>query len=472
MKFTRNILATAVATMLFSAGSSAALAAVDLSATTPAPALVAKELLSANTNIANTINVLNLQGKFGWGVAANNHLYIRIDLVNGKFKNALSAGDVTNSSASASFTSSVANGGAAASTSVIFDVSDTLVPIALTESFVLATKDLTIVDPTQSITVSVKFFTDSTLAATNGTALSTLTGTFVSPSAALTTTYTPDTSVALVAKDYKEFGASSHTPGVVPGAGTTALLGSVATVINGTVPLPVLNPATGAQVLASALATASNLVLTGQFGAAGSNASAVFASTATDCTVPTAAVLDSGKTTATFTGFAGNTLVPAKKYICFTTDGLTVIPAQTISGVLSFTGQVSPASIANASGTAGIITHDGTELQSPWFSTAGGYISRFVLVNSGTAAAPYTSRVITESGNVCTSGSASTGTIAAGQQLVIDASAICSSLSSLSRASVQFSVAAPNNTIQGVYNIVNQTTGSISVSNLVRPGTN
>jgi len=54
---------------------------------------------------------------------------------------------------------------------------------------------------------------------------------------------------------------------------------------------------------------------------------------------------------------------------------------------------------------------------------------------------------------------------------LIDASAL-TTLSGGTRAAVIFDVAGPNQTIQGAYNVVNATTGSITVSPMIRPGTN
>lgn len=116
-------------------------------------------------------------------------------------------------------------------------------------------------------------------------------------------------------------------------------------------------------------------------------------------------------------------------------------------------------------------TSNGTVLQSPWFSTAAGYISRFILTNTGTTAASYSTTCQAESGNTATVGASATGSIGAGKQLVLTATDVCT-FSGNTRGTAIFTVNAPTANVQGAYNIVNATTGSISVSNMMRPGTN
>lgn len=179
--------------------------------------------------------------------------------------------------------------------------------------------------------------------------------------------------------------------------------------------------------------------------------------------------------TGTLTGLAGNNAgFSADRKVFFTSDATT--PMGT-SRVLGIAGSVAPAAGQSHTFTGRsdwwTWTSNGTLLQSPWFSTAAGYTSRFVLTNTGTNAATYTAVVKTETGNTCTTGSGAAGTIPANGQLVVDASTICTAFSGANkRGAAVFTVNAPSANIQGAYNIVNATTGSVSVSNMMRPGTN
>lgn len=117
-------------------------------------------------------------------------------------------------------------------------------------------------------------------------------------------------------------------------------------------------------------------------------------------------------------------------------------------------------------------TTNGTVLQSPWFSTASGYISRFVLTNTSSSPAPYSTVVRTETGNTATLGSAATGTVPANGTLVITATDLVT-FSGNTRGTAIFTIAGAKSNIHGVYNIVNATTGSISATNMVtNNGTN
>lgn len=142
---------------------------------------------------------------------------------------------------------------------------------------------------------------------------------------------------------------------------------------------------------------------------------------------------------------------------------------------LGIAGSVAPAAGANhaftGNGSFWTWTSNGVSLQSPWFSTAAGYISRFVLTNTGTTGATYSSQCLAETGNTATLGTASTGSIPPGGQLVLNATDVCT-FSGASRGAILITVNAPTANIQGAYNIVNPTTGSITVSNMMRPGTN
>lgn len=112
---------------------------------------------------------------------------------------------------------------------------------------------------------------------------------------------------------------------------------------------------------------------------------------------------------------------------------------------------------------------NGTILQAPLFQTTTGFVSRFVLTNTGTNTATFTLAVQTEAGNTATL-AASSGTIPAGTTVVIPAAV--ASFSGAPRGTAIFTIAAPSTTIQGLYQIVNSTSGAVSNYVMVRPGTN
>jgi hypothetical protein len=475
----RNLILRAAVVAAFAISSSAAFAAaVDLSASPVVPAKFATELLSANVALANTAHALDLTGSIGWGVAAGAHLYIRVDLTNGKFAEAPALA-ITTGGGSATLSA----GGAAASTFAIFDVSGTAA-IALTDSFTLfpstgitPAMGLTLTDPTQPITASVKFYTDSTLASTNGTALGTsLSGSYATSAAALTTTFTPLANTALVATNFKTFAARTAPAAIATGPLT--LLGQISTSVSATA----LVPDTGATVSASDLATANDLVLSGDFSAVGTTG-AIFVDTAASCSAtvgaassPAAAgssfTLNTGKTTATLTGYADASLANSAINVCYLADGLTAIPEQAVSAVQTYTGLVSPAVIAAASGTVGTIVRDGTTLVAPLAQNPSAFSSRMILTNAGAIARPYTLSLLTEAGNTTTLvPAAATGSIPAGSTTVVNLVNILANATAgaVPRAGLKVIVGGPKAEISGMIQSINLTTSSLSNYIMVNP---
>jgi hypothetical protein len=120
----------------------------------------------------------------------------------------------------------------------------------------------------------------------------------------------------------------------------------------------------------------------------------------------------------------------------------------------------------------GSILHNGTELQAPLAQVPGnGWLSRMVLTNTGSVDRPYEIAVTGEAGNTIGTDN-TTGTVPANGTVVVDLTSVMTSFTGPARGTLNVTVAAPNSQIQGLYQIVNQNTGSISNHVMVRPGTN
>lgn len=117
----------------------------------------------------------------------------------------------------------------------------------------------------------------------------------------------------------------------------------------------------------------------------------------------------------------------------------------------------------------GAIVRNGTELQAPLAQIPDGWYSRVILTNTSSTARPYTISVMTEKDVTVTTGTL-TGTIPANGTKVIDD--VKDIFTGHNRATLNVSVAGPTNAIQGMYQIVNPTSGSISNETMVRPGSN
>ncbi|MDQ2701760.1 MAG: hypothetical protein M3Y70_02875, partial [Pseudomonadota bacterium] len=118
----------------------------------------------------------------------------------------------------------------------------------------------------------------------------------------------------------------------------------------------------------------------------------------------------------------------------------------------------------------GEIIRNGTQLQAPLVQIPQDWISRVALTNTGGVDRPYEMNVMTETGIVATLAD-STGTVPAGGTVVLDLPGNLS-FDDGARGTINVNVSAPNNQIQGLYQIVNPSKGSISNHVMVRPGTN
>lgn len=120
----------------------------------------------------------------------------------------------------------------------------------------------------------------------------------------------------------------------------------------------------------------------------------------------------------------------------------------------------------------GDIVRNGTQLQAPLVHVTSDYVSRIALTNTGIVARSFTIRVIGEAGSGRTLGTTS-GTIPAEGTVVVPLNQVITAFTAgAPRATVIVTVAAPNNQIQGVYQVVKADTGSMSNTVMVRPGMN
>ena len=119
----------------------------------------------------------------------------------------------------------------------------------------------------------------------------------------------------------------------------------------------------------------------------------------------------------------------------------------------------------------GAITRNGTELQAPLAQVPANYLSRMVLTNTGSADRPYEIAVFGEAGNVISTANL-TGTVPAGGTKVVDLTSVLTGFTAAPRATLNVTISGPNGQIQGLYQIVNPDSGTISNHVMVRPGGN
>ncbi|WP_043799953.1 hypothetical protein, partial [Arenimonas malthae] len=119
----------------------------------------------------------------------------------------------------------------------------------------------------------------------------------------------------------------------------------------------------------------------------------------------------------------------------------------------------------------GEITRNGAELQAPLAQVPENYLSRMVLTNTGSQDRVYEVRVLGETGNVISTANL-TGMVPAGGTTVVDLDTMLTGFTAAPRATLHVTVSAPNAQIQGLYQIVNPDSGTISNHVMVRPGLN
>lgn len=172
------------------------------------------------------------------------------------------------------------------------------------------------------------------------------------------------------------------------------------------------------------------------------------------------------------------------RFVCFTNSGTAAIPAGDYTATLIPSTNPGYSASNSAALPIGSIIRNGTQLQAPLVQTPNGYISRIALTNTGTTARTFTWTFRAASGGSASEANTNyTGPTSGTGSVPANGSTVISLVDALGTAATNFNgtpprgtftvnVAAPNNQIQGLYQIVNPTAGSISNHVMVRPGTN
>ena len=468
-KFT--LTAAAAAALGFAATSAFA---VDIDALPIVPTVHAKEIVAtvaAPVVLLNPANSLDIATALGYSFSAGEIRYVRLELANGVFTTG---------------TVGVGGGGAAGvvnglGTSVIYFSITAPNPIAGFTGTSTITIDgtRTITGTASNMTVSYSLYDQPSQAQAGGSAgriIDKANRAYVNFANSQTLAITTDSATATVAlaPAFSTFVATgNHTA-------STARLAALDYRLVTPVPLIAAGTAITLANMNAVGASGTKLVVSGDFSAAanvdatytGAALARVYLATTTACTTPGGAVNASllSATTATFN--VGATATTANMHLCYTPRNPTAIPASSYTAALNAVaaGAVYTATSVSAA-ASGAIVRDGTVLQIPLAQTTSGYISRFVLTNTSSSAAAYSTSFLTEAGVSVAAGSQATGTIPANGSVVINAADLMT-ITGAPRATVIFTVAQNTNSIQGQYQIVNATTGSVSNTVMVRAGTN
>lgn len=228
----------------------------------------------------------------------------------------------------------------------------------------------------------------------------------------------------------------------------------------------------GIQVaLADVLGIASTVTVTGDYSIAANAAAPLYTGAALGrVTLNGANATALGASSATFN--VGNTAFAAASLDLARRAG--PIPAvDYVATLKAVSADASRYKASDISGVAfGSIVRNGTRLQAPLVTVPDGWISRLVLTNTGSVDRAYVIAVLGEDGNTIATRNRN-GVVKAGKTLVIeDLRSVLVGFSGKPRATLDISVVAPTSQIQGLYQVVNPDSGSISNHVLVRPDSN
>lgn len=478
MMYKKKLLALAV-TSAFAGSAMAAPAAISLDGSPATTGVtVASEVIPGSAVSAGFV----ANGKTGWGFSPNTAIFVRYDLSGtatfGAVSPTLLMNDATGTVGANVAVALSSNG--AGTGNAIYQVTANAATTAVQDTFanlVLTIAGNGIIAPTSSgtITLTQSVYDTGANAVAAGT-----TGRLTTKTATLVT-FAPSYSFAITAGTAQTADVNA-TAGVYKGftggiSTTTVALGVLTIANSGTTPQA---NGGGASTANTVLGTTSSIIVTGDFTGA-SNANGTYTTPAlarvflgsTACAGTNNITANSlTATTATFpvkdaTGAASNNT------LCLVAEGNTAIPAASYTALFSPKAMTGYAVTGTSSTSLGSIVRNGGQLTSPWFTLASGWTSRFILTNTSSAAASYTVAVVTESGNTATTVPAGlSGSVPANGMVVVNASDIVSAFSGSTRGAATFTFQSGRANVNGVYQVVNATTGSITNQTMVSPGSN
>lgn len=191
-------------------------------------------------------------------------------------------------------------------------------------------------------------------------------------------------------------------------------------------------------------------------------------------------VIDAGNSVARETTGAA----ALNRFVCLTERGNVAIPESNYTVTFLPVANTGYTLANSAALPVGSIIRNGTSLQAPLVQTPNGYISRIAITNTGSVSRtaswnfrPASGATASEANTNYTGPTTGTLTIPANGSIVVNlvdvlGTAATNFNGTPPRGFFTVNAAAPNNQIQGLYQIVNPANGSISNHVMVRPGSN
>lgn len=422
-----------IAVALAAAFSTSTFAAVDLDVATSQTVVYASEVVvagAATAEATNAGNLLDVTTELGFSIAADTSKYVRIDLTNAAFA---TGSTVTFTVAGA--TVAVSAGGAAGDDFVIYEVSADTADIGPDAVVTLAASAYDI-STTAASTVQYRLYETATAAAnaTDAT-LKTASAEFTD----LASASTGEFAVAInnqstVASEFTEFsaaslGATTATVGYLD----TDLLVTTAFDLDGT-------PVTADDLLDDQ----QDVVFTGDFSFG------TWTLEADDtCNAASPVAITPTATGGIIEDLDDTTLTSADWYVCVDSDGDTIEKG-------SYSVTLADDELTDALGTIG---YDTTTIEVPYLTTFSEYNQRLYLINNGSSDADYSISFVGESMTTATALSGATGTVPAGEMLVLKVTDIVE-LDGRTRVSATVEVEGIDANIQAATQTVNLSDGT------------
>jgi hypothetical protein len=476
------ILGAAIAAMF----AVSAQAVVNLDSPTVLPSIVptyASEIVtSPAVNVPNVGASLDVTAKLGFGLAAAQDRFFRFDLTGATFGALVTSPMLTNVPALGTVT--VVNGGAIGSNFVIFQA--TGAGQLATDTFNFAIPGIKFTSTAAPVTINYRLFQDAAAAngiggvpiTNDGRLLVSKTSNLVQFTSAISTTFQPARTEFLAATT----GFTRFCDGGAGAPGTAGCTGAATDTIAvvGTIATHTLATGTILNALSLPIVALSEVLLGTSTATLRTNAPGFQVGSTAGTTLNTfnCAVLGAVPGTVTpalaptvLTYPTGNNMLVSATSLCYNVSGAVgaAIVEQDITGnfnylyAAGYTG--APTSTA---GVVALFRRDGVELQSPWFTTTTGYISRFFLTNTGAVDA--VCNVVTWNAAGAVTPTVATVTVTAGTQRVVPAVDVLPA-APLGPYAVRFVCGAPSSAMQGNY-VLTSPNGAVTIGGMIRPATN
>ncbi len=443
-----------VAAVTSGLSATSAVAQINVTGTVGNAVVIAAESVSVGTTGVDTVGVgeataLDVQGQLGIGVAGSDQVFLRFDWTDAELAEDLALGSIVVTDATGGTIGSTSlTDGQTGDSSAIFGVTADGDGFSQTSGFVLDVGTSGIGLAASSSDVRVRVFETQTNAINETLALTDQSlANAVSLQSALTISFSSQTATAEVTEDFLEFTS-----------GVTGTLGFLTVAANTNL---VADSTTGFQAISDfddlvSTGTSSTVTYTGDFSFA--TASGFFLGTGPSCATSSPGLSVDTSTFATATA----DLVDANtNALCVTVDGANeTIPEASYDAAVVAVHDVTSSSpnSTSDSGTVGEIDRNGTTVEVAYVTTFTDYNQRILINSRHPVDVPYTITFSSEDGVTTSALPAASGTLTAGENLVLRARDVVA-ITGGTRCAATVTVVAPSNNISVATTQVNLADG-------------